>query len=71
MSSAKIRALRDEATERFVGSGGIEGVGMDDSGLIVLLADQDAASIKKVTAWASDRKVPLTLVVSGHLRATG
>jgi hypothetical protein len=71
MSSAKIRALRDEATERFVGSGGIEGVGMDDSGLIVLIADKEAPSAKKVTAWARNHKVPVKLMVSGPLRAMG
>jgi hypothetical protein len=68
--NTRLRELRDEATNRFAGSGGVIGVAIGaGTHLTVLLAHPDIVREGIIRAWAQERGVLVDFVVSGRFHA--
>ncbi len=70
MDRNSLYRLRDEATDRFTGHGGVVGVGIGQSeSLTILVSELDPTQQRAIHNWASARSVGIDVIVTDSFLA--
>ncbi len=70
MDRNSLYRLRDEATDRFIGQGGVVGVGIGQAErLTILVSELDPTQQRALDSWASARAVGIDVIVAGNFLA--